>query len=73
MLAEVIKFGGESGGLGDIINTSQRRGPREHVMLVLLIIPVVALVIDSCCSGSSGSSSPIATAAAACFTAWSVA
>ena len=26
MLAEVIKFGGESGGLGDIINTSQRRG-----------------------------------------------
>ena len=46
MLAEVVKFGGESGGLGDLINTSQRRGPREHVLLVLLIIPVVALVID---------------------------
>ena len=46
MLSEVIKFGGESGGLGDIINTSQRRGPREHVLLVLLIIPIVALVID---------------------------
>ncbi|MGO9599433.1 MAG: ABC transporter permease [Isosphaeraceae bacterium] len=46
MLSEVIKFGGESGGLGDIINTSQRRGPREHVVLVLLIIPVVALLID---------------------------
>jgi ABC-type nitrate/sulfonate/bicarbonate transport system permease component len=46
MLAEVIKFGGESGGLGDIINTSQRRGPREHVLLVLLIIPAVALLID---------------------------
>jgi NitT/TauT family transport system permease protein len=46
MLAEVVKFGGETGGLGDIINTSQRRGPREHVLLVLLIIPVVALVID---------------------------
>src|SRR4029079_14113480 len=46
MLAETIKFGGESGGLGDIINTSQRRGPREHVILVLLIIPVVALGID---------------------------
>ena len=46
MLAEVVKFGGESGGLGDIINTSQRRGPREHMLLVLLIIPVVALVID---------------------------
>ena len=36
----------KSGGLGDIINTSQRRGPREHVLLVLLIIPVVALAID---------------------------
>src|SRR4051812_40648939 len=46
MLAEVVKFGGETGGLGDIINTSQRRGPREHVLLVLLIIPVVALLID---------------------------
>lgn len=46
MLAETIRFGSESGGLGDIINTSQRRGPREHVILVLLIIPVVALAID---------------------------
>lgn len=46
MLAEVVKFGGEAGGLGDLINTSQRRGPREHVVLILLIIPVVALVID---------------------------
>jgi ABC-type nitrate/sulfonate/bicarbonate transport system permease component len=47
MLAEVIKFGGESGGIGDLINISQRRGPREHVLLILLIIPVVALMIDS--------------------------
>ncbi len=46
MLAEVIKFGGEAGGLGDLINISQRRGPREHVLLILLIIPVVALLID---------------------------
>jgi hypothetical protein len=46
MLAEVVKLGGETGGLGDIINTSQHRGPREHVLLVLLIIPVVALLID---------------------------
>jgi NitT/TauT family transport system permease protein len=46
MLAEVVKFGSEAGGLGDIINTSQRRGPREHVILVLLIIPIVALLID---------------------------
>jgi ABC-type nitrate/sulfonate/bicarbonate transport system permease component len=46
MLAEVVKFGSEAGGLGDLINISQRRGPREHVLLILLIIPVVALVID---------------------------
>jgi hypothetical protein len=46
MLAEVVKFGSEAGGLGDLINTSQRLGKREHVLLILLIIPVVALVID---------------------------
>ena len=46
MLAEVVKFGGETGGLGDLINISQRRGPREHVLLILLIIPIVTLVID---------------------------
>ncbi len=46
MLAETVKLGSESGGLGDIINTSMRRGPPEHVILVLLIIPVVALAID---------------------------
>jgi ABC-type nitrate/sulfonate/bicarbonate transport system permease component len=46
MLAEVVKFGGETGGLGDLINISQRRGPREHVLLILLIIPIVALFID---------------------------
>ncbi|TWT44719.1 Bicarbonate transport system permease protein CmpB [Phycisphaerae bacterium RAS1] len=46
MLAELVKFGGESGGLGDIINMSQRRGPKEHILLVLMLIPVVALAID---------------------------
>ncbi len=46
MLAEVVKFGAEAGGLGDIINTSQRIGPREHIILVLLIIPILALGID---------------------------
>ncbi|NLX21737.1 MAG: ABC transporter permease [Phycisphaerae bacterium] len=46
MLAELVKFGGESGGLGDIIITSQRRGPKEHILLVLIIIPIVALAID---------------------------
>jgi ABC-type nitrate/sulfonate/bicarbonate transport system permease component len=46
MLSEVIKFGSEVGGLGDIINVSQHRGPKEHILLVLLIIPIVALAID---------------------------
>jgi NitT/TauT family transport system permease protein len=46
MLAELIKFGGEAGGLGDIINTSQRRGYQTHILLVLMIIPLVALGID---------------------------
>jgi hypothetical protein len=46
MLAELVKFGGESGGLGDIILTSQRRGPREYILLVLILIPIVALAID---------------------------
>ena len=46
MLAEVIKFGAEAGGLGDLINTSQRRGQREPIILILLIIPIIALAID---------------------------
>jgi uncharacterized RDD family membrane protein YckC len=46
MLAETIKFGDEVGGLGYIINVSQRLGQREPVILILLIIPIVALAID---------------------------
>jgi ABC-type nitrate/sulfonate/bicarbonate transport system permease component len=46
MLTEVISQAGELGGLGNIINTSQREGPRSHIILVLLIIPIVALIID---------------------------
>jgi len=46
MLAEVIQFQGEAGGLGAIINNSFKKGPREHVYLVLMIIPVLALMID---------------------------
>jgi len=46
MLAELIKFGGSSGGLGDLINVSQHRGQQAHILLILLIIPVVALAID---------------------------
>jgi NitT/TauT family transport system permease protein len=46
MLAEVIKFSGEAGGLGDIINMSQRRSQREPILLVLILIPILALAID---------------------------
>jgi ABC-type nitrate/sulfonate/bicarbonate transport system permease component len=46
MLAETIRFGDERGGLGNLINVAQRRGPREHIYLIILIIPIVALAID---------------------------
>lgn len=46
MLAELVKFGSEAGGLGDIIRQSQRRGLTEHIWLVLIIIPILALGID---------------------------
>jgi ABC-type nitrate/sulfonate/bicarbonate transport system permease component len=46
MLAEVVKFGGETGGLGDLINTAQRRGHREPILIVLVVIPIVAYAID---------------------------
>lgn len=46
MLAELVKFGGESGGLGDIILTSQRRNHYTFILLVLMIIPLVAWAID---------------------------
>ena len=46
MLAELVKFGSASGGLGDLINMSQRRGEREPIILVLVIIPMVAWAID---------------------------
>jgi len=46
MLAETIKLGSESGGLGHLISISQRIGPRAHIYLIILIIPVVAFLID---------------------------
>ena len=46
MLAEVVKFGGESGGLGDIIKSRSGAAPASTCCLILLIIPVVALCID---------------------------
>jgi len=45
MLGELVTIG-DTGGLGHLINLSMRRGPREHILLVLIIIPLVALWID---------------------------
>jgi ABC-type nitrate/sulfonate/bicarbonate transport system permease component len=46
MLAEVVKLGGDTGGLGDLINVSQRRGEREPILIVLVVIPLIAYAID---------------------------
>jgi NitT/TauT family transport system permease protein len=43
LLAEMVDVGR---GLGGIIITSQRRGPREHIYLVLLVIVAVAFLTD---------------------------
>jgi NitT/TauT family transport system permease protein len=43
LLAEMVDVGR---GLGGIIITSQRRGPREHIYLVLLIIVAIAFLTD---------------------------
>ena len=43
LLAEMVDIGK---GLGGLIITSQRRGPREHIYLVLLAIVLVAFLTD---------------------------
>jgi NitT/TauT family transport system permease protein len=43
LLAEMVDVGR---GLGGIIITSQRRGPREHIYLVLVAIVAVAFLTD---------------------------
>jgi NitT/TauT family transport system permease protein len=43
ILAEMVDIGR---GLGGIIITSQRRGPREHIYLVLLVIVALAYLTD---------------------------
>lgn len=47
MLTEIVKLPDVLGGLGYLINLSQRRNEyREHIFLILLLITVVAVVID---------------------------
>jgi NitT/TauT family transport system permease protein len=43
ILAEMVN---QTGGMGDLILTSQRVGPREHVYIILIIISLVAYCND---------------------------
>jgi NitT/TauT family transport system permease protein len=44
ILAEMLSQG--EGGLGTLIYISQKKGPREHVYLLLLVITLVAYLLD---------------------------
>jgi ABC-type nitrate/sulfonate/bicarbonate transport system permease component len=44
ILAEMLSQG--EGGLGTLIYVSQKKGPREHVYLLLLVITLVAYLLD---------------------------
>lgn len=48
MLAELVKFGDEVGGLGNLINVARRRGNNEYVYIIVLLIPMLAFTIDYC-------------------------
>lgn len=43
ILAEMVNM---TGGLGDLILTSQRQGPKEHVYIILVAISLVAYMLD---------------------------
>lgn len=43
ILAEMVNM---KGGMGDLILTSQRQGPREHVYIILIVISLVAYGMD---------------------------
>lgn len=46
MLAEMVRFSDEFGGIGNLILTATRTGPRAHTYLILLLVPAIALAID---------------------------
>jgi ABC-type nitrate/sulfonate/bicarbonate transport system permease component len=45
-LTEVVSINEESRGLGGLIAIAQRRGPREHIYLVIIVITLIAWVAD---------------------------
>jgi NitT/TauT family transport system permease protein len=46
VLTEVVSIDPDDPGLGALIAISQRRGPREHIYLIIIVITVVAWVAD---------------------------
>jgi len=46
VLTEVVSFSSDDAGLGVLIGISQRRGPREHIYLVIFAITVIAWIAD---------------------------
>jgi ABC-type nitrate/sulfonate/bicarbonate transport system permease component len=46
VLTEVVTFSAQDAGLGVLIAMSQRRGPREHIYLVIVAITVIAWIAD---------------------------
>jgi ABC-type nitrate/sulfonate/bicarbonate transport system permease component len=45
VLTEVVV---REGGLGDLIEISRRRGPQEHVYLIIILITLIAWIADIC-------------------------
>ena len=46
ILAELVQGADTLGGLGKLIDTSQRRGPREHIYIILIVISLIAYTLD---------------------------
>jgi NitT/TauT family transport system permease protein len=46
VLTEVVSIDPDDPGLGALIAISQRRGPREHIYLIIIVITLVAWIAD---------------------------
>jgi ABC-type nitrate/sulfonate/bicarbonate transport system permease component len=46
ILAELVQSPDDLGGLGKLIDNSQRIGPREHIYIILMLIALMAYVLD---------------------------
>lgn len=46
ILAEIVQGAESVGGLGKLIENSQRIGPREHIYIILIVISLIAYLLD---------------------------